>query len=139
MNRSLGLVAVALALVGCSSRDSQLVGTWRARKVEVVKDAGNDKNPIAGLANGFASMMFDGMTLEFNKSREYKASIFIGSMTGKVSYDGDEIVLTPDTTSNTGNVKQASTMRLKMTANGELHAVKKFESDPDIVFDKVRS
>lgn len=135
MKRTLGLAVIGIAMSGCSSRDAQLVGTWKARKVEVAKS----QDPLSGIANGFASMMTDGMTLEFNKSREFKVSLFMGSATGKVSYDGEEIVLTPDSSQNSGNVKQTSTMRLKFTANGALQMVKKFDSDPDLIFERVKS
>lgn len=121
-------VGMMLALVvGCGSKQSQLVGTWKARDVKPVSSPN-----FRDVANAsMMSLWTSGMTLEFNKEGRFKMSQIMGWAEGEYTIEGNEVVLKLQTFAPTQPI------RLVFTEGGKALALKtEFESDAKVVFEK---
>lgn len=126
MQRVLVLAILIVGVAGCQSRQSMLVGTWKAKPVPIPKT-----NNLADAARaGMYSMFTQGMTVEFNDQGSFKMSMMIGAGTGKYTIEGDTVTLNFETMAPTQPLhfkfKDAKTLELK----------REFESDPAVVFEK---
>lgn len=121
-------VGITIAfLSGCASKQSQLVGTWKARKVEPV--VSNNLRDVASAS--MMSLWTSGMTVEFNKEGKFKMSQMMGWVEGDYKIDGNEVELKFNT------FAPQRPLRLVFQNGSKALALKtEFESDPKVVFDK---
>jgi hypothetical protein len=118
---------VAVLLVGCASKEAQLVGTWKARPVKQVSSPNLRDVASASMMSLFTS----GMTVEFNKEGKFKMSQMLGWVDGTYTIKGDEVELKFNTFAPQQPVK------LVFAEGGKALALKtEFESDARVFFDK---
>ena len=115
-----------IALVGCTSREKQLVGTWKARPVPN-KPSANLGDVMRASVMSFASQ---GLTIEFNDKEAFKAAIPIANGGGTYKIDGDVVTLTFN------SLAPGQPLKFKFKDDKTLEQVTDFESDPKIILDK---
>lgn len=125
MKYVVALVAL-LAVAGCGSREKQLVGTWKARPIT--------NKPSANLSDvmrtSFMSFAAQGLTIEFNDKKAFKAAIPIANGGGSYKIDGDVVTL------NFNTMAPSQPLKFKFKDEKTLEQVTEFESDPKIILDK---
>jgi len=117
---------VLLALIGCASRQKQIVGTWKAQPVPN-KPSANLGDVMRSSALSFAAQ---GLTIEFNDAGAFKAAVPIANGGGNYKIDGDVITLTFNSLAPTQPLK------FKFKDDKTLEQVTEFESDPKLVLIK---
>lgn len=125
MKYVVALVAL-LSVAGCGSREKQLVGTWKARPIT--------NKPSANLSDvmrtSFMSFAAQGLTIEFNDKKAFKAAIPIANGGGSYKIDGDVVTL------NFNTMAPSQPLKFKFKDEKTLEQVTEFESDPKIILDK---
>lgn len=124
--RKVALFLVILVLAGCGSREKQIVGTWKARPVPN-KPSANLGDVMRASALSFAAQ---GLTIEFNDKKSFKAAVPIANGGGSYKIEGDVITLTFNSLAPTQPLK------FKFKDEKTLEQVTEFESDPKIILDK---
>lgn len=125
MKYTLPLLAL-LALVGCQSREKQIIGTWKARPI-ATKPSANLGDVIR---TNFLSLAAQGFTVEFNDKMAFKAAVPIANGGGTYKIEGDEVTLSFNSLAPTEPIK------FKFRDEKTLEQVTEFESDPKIVLEK---
>ena len=120
-------IAVSIAIIGCSSASSKLVGTWKG---ELLPSSKSDNALEKGL-KGLVSGLLGPMTIEFNSNGRYKASVSVGSETGSYSVSGNDVTFTPDKQDeNSSNKNHINLKTFVLSADGtKLDSKKEFDSD----------
>jgi len=123
----IGVGILFATLSGCASKQSQLVGTWKAREIKPV--ASNNFRDVANAS--MMSLWTSGMTVEFNKDGKFKMSQMLGWVEGDYKIEGNEVELKFNT------FAPQRPLRLVFQDGGKVLALKTdFESDPKVEFDK---
>jgi hypothetical protein len=125
MKYVVALVAL-LSVAGCGSREKQLVGTWKARPI-TNKPSANLSDVMRSSVMSFAAQ---GLTIEFNDKKAFKAAIPIANGGGSYKIDGDVVTL------NFNTMAPSQPLKFKFKDEKTLEQVTEFESDPKIILDK---
>lgn len=121
-------LALALALIGCNSAKSQLVGTWKG----VQQPSRGSQNLGDEIGKSMGNLVASQATIEFNADGRYKISMFVGAQTGTYAMEGRKVRLKPDP-----SVAPTREFTLQLSADGkQLTTEKEFASDAAIVFEK---
>lgn len=123
------LIGLALLIVGCKSKESQLVGTWKARPVK----AKSSNNLSDVMQSSQLSLWTQGMTIEFNRDGQFKVSQIMGAGTGSYKFEGDDIVLTLN------SLAPQQPLHMRFGSGGTLELANDFKSDAQVVFEKTSS
>jgi len=126
----LGVIGVGIVFalsMGCASKQSQLVGTWKARPVKPVSSPN-----FRDVANSSMMSLFtSGMVIEFNKEGRFKMSQAMGWVDGEYKIEGNEIELKFNT------FAPQRPLRFEFVEGGKALGLKtEFESDAKVFFDK---
>jgi hypothetical protein len=87
---SLFLFAAVIAVAGCSNKEDQIVGKYKA---DLKLSAEDEKNPMASFAKG----LLGSMTLEIKKDKTYSMTVMSFPIDGNWSLSGDTVTLTAKT------------------------------------------
>jgi hypothetical protein len=119
------LLATLLISVGCATKESKLVGVWKAEPVKPISSPNlSDVHRLTMLG-----LVSQNLEIEFNKDGAFKFGAGIGQGTGKYKWEGDTIVMTFNT------FAPQQPMKLKMEGD-ELVEATEFKSDAKLRFKK---
>lgn len=117
---------IILALCGCSSREKQIVGTWKARPMTVKPS--NNLGDV--MRTSFLSFAAQGLTIEFNDKQAFKAAVPIANGGGTFKIEGDVVTL------SFNSLAPTQPLKFKFKDDKTLEQVTEFESDPKIILEK---
>ncbi len=123
----LGVGMLLAFVVGCGSKQSQLVGSWKARPVKPISSPN-----LRDVANSSMMSLFtSGMIIEFNKEGRFKMSQAMGWVDGDYKIEGNEVELKFNTFAS------QRPLRLVFAEGGKALELKtEFDSDAKVVFEK---